>query len=102
MNSGFSQEQDLPRSEVADFRAKRCRGSEVRRLGAETDSFSFSAALWPEVSELGWRGLMIAESHGGAGLAWLDLVVPREEAGRQLFPPGGLNPRAPGAGTSRG
>ncbi len=84
MNFGFTEEQDLLRNEVRKFLAKRCPLSEVRRIGEE--QAGFCANLWSEIGELGWTGLTITETHGGAGLAWLDLVVLLEEAGRQLFP----------------
>ena len=84
MNFGFTEEQDLLRNEVRKFLAKRCPLSEVRRISEE--QAGFCANLWSEIGELGWPGLTITETHGGAGLAWLDLVVLLEEAGRQLFP----------------
>ncbi|MHC4342670.1 MAG: acyl-CoA dehydrogenase family protein [Planctomycetota bacterium] len=84
MHFGFTEEQDLLRSEVRKFLAARCPTSEVRRIGEEQEGFC--AKLWSEIAELGWPGLTIAEPHGGAGLAWLDLVVLLEEAGRCLLP----------------
>src|SRR4030095_990062 len=38
------------------------------------------------MGELGWLGLTVPETHGGAGLGWVDLVVVLEEMGRTLFP----------------
>jgi alkylation response protein AidB-like acyl-CoA dehydrogenase len=84
MNFGFTEEQHLLRSEVRKFLAERCPLDEVRRIGEERAGFC--PRLWSEITELGWPGLTIAEAHGGAGLAWLDLVVLLEEAGRQLLP----------------
>jgi alkylation response protein AidB-like acyl-CoA dehydrogenase len=84
MNFGFTEEQDLLRSEVRKFLAERCPLDEVRRIGEE--QAGFCAKLWSEIAELGWPGLTIAEEHGGAGLTWLDLVVLLEEAGRHLLP----------------
>jgi len=84
MNFGFTEEQDLLRSEVRKFLAERCPLEEVRRIGEE--QAGFCASLWSEVCALGWAGLTIAETHGGAGLAWLDLAVLLEETGRALLP----------------
>ena len=84
MNFGFTEEQDLLRSEVHKFLTKRCPLSEVRRIGEEQQGFC--AKLWSEIVELGWPSLTISEEHGGAGLAWIDLVVLLEEAGRHLLP----------------
>jgi alkylation response protein AidB-like acyl-CoA dehydrogenase len=84
MNFGFTEDQDFLRNEVHNFLARRCSMSEVRRIGE--DQAGFCPALWSEIAALGWPGLTIAETHGGAGLAWLDLVVLLEEAGRRLLP----------------
>jgi alkylation response protein AidB-like acyl-CoA dehydrogenase len=84
MNFGFTEGQEFLRSEARRFMAERCPLSEVRRIGEEQSGFC--PRLWSEISELGWPGLTIAETHGGAGLSWLDLVVLLEEAGRQLLP----------------
>ena len=40
----------------------------------------------PSIEELGWLGLMLPETYGGSGLAWVDFVVLLEETGRTLFP----------------
>ena len=58
MNFGFTEEQDLLRSEVRNFLAKRCPLSEVRRIGEE--QAGFCAKIWSEISELGWPGLAIS------------------------------------------
>ena len=58
--------------------------SEVRRWMAEPPGYS--AELWQQIGDLGWIGLSIPETYGGAGLGWVDLVVLFEETGRSLFP----------------
>ena len=84
MNFGFTEEQEILRSETAKFLANRCPMDEARRImeGAE----GYSPSLWKEIAELGWTGLMIPEEFGGAGLGWVDLLVVLEETGRALFP----------------
>ena len=84
MNFGFTEEQDLLRTEVRKLLDARCPLSQVRAL-METES-GYSVELWKELAELGWLGLTIPEAHGGAGLGWVDLVVLLEETGRSLFP----------------
>lgn len=84
MNFGFSEEQEMLRSEVRRFLDDRCPIEEVRRL--KETSLGFSEELWAEMARLGWLGLTIPEAHGGAGLTWLDWVVVLEETGRSLFP----------------
>jgi alkylation response protein AidB-like acyl-CoA dehydrogenase len=84
MNFGFTEEQDLLRAEVRKFLDARCPLDEVRKL-MESDA-GYAPGLWKELAELGWLGLTIPETHGGAGLGWVDFVVLLEETGRTLFP----------------
>ena len=84
MNFGFTEEQEILRTEVCKFLAERCPMEEARRI-METKE-GFSPELWRETAELGWQGLLIPEQYGGAGLSWIDLVVLLEESGRALFP----------------
>ena len=84
MNFGFTEEQDLLRTEVRKLLDARCSLPEVRKL-MESQA-GYSAGLWSELAELGWLGLTIPEAHGGAGLGWVDFVVLLEETGRSLFP----------------
>jgi alkylation response protein AidB-like acyl-CoA dehydrogenase len=84
MNFGFSEEQELLRSEARKFLDERCPMEEVRRIAASAEGVS--PDLWKQMAELGWLGLTIPERHGGAGLSWIDLIVLLEETGRTLFP----------------
>jgi alkylation response protein AidB-like acyl-CoA dehydrogenase len=42
-------------------------------------------ASWPELAELGWTGVSIAEEEGGAGLTFVEEAVLFEELGRALY-----------------
>ncbi len=84
MNFGFTEEQELLRSEVRKFLDDQCPMEQVRKI-MESES-GYSAELWTQLAELGWLGLTIPEEYGGAGLGWVDLVVLLEETGRSLFP----------------
>ena len=84
MNFGFTEEQELLRQEVRKFLDDNCPLEEVRKL-METPE-GFSRDLWKQMGELGWIGLTMPESHGGAGLGTVDLTVVLEEMGRTLFP----------------
>jgi alkylation response protein AidB-like acyl-CoA dehydrogenase len=50
------------------------------------DERGFTDAVWNQVVELGWTGLLVPEEHGGMGLGLVDLVVVMEEMGRVPFP----------------
>ncbi|HEX7758496.1 MAG TPA: acyl-CoA dehydrogenase [Caulobacteraceae bacterium] len=41
---------------------------------------------WVKIAQMGWQGLLIPETYGGAGLSCLDLVMIVEELGRTLAP----------------
>ena len=84
MKFGFSEEQEMLRSEVRRFLDEHCPIPEVRRL-KETRS-GFSEKLWAEMARLGWLGIVLPEAYGGAGLTWADGIVILEETGRSLFP----------------
>ena len=42
-------------------------------------------ALWRQLCEMGWTGLIAGEAHGGAGLSWVAVVGLLEETGRALL-----------------
>jgi alkylation response protein AidB-like acyl-CoA dehydrogenase len=86
MNFGFTDEQELLRSEVRKFLDESCPLEQVRKITENGSGPGFSPDLWRHIAELGWLGLTIPELHGGAGLGWVDLVVVLEETGRSLFP----------------
>ena len=84
MDFGFSEEQELLRSEVRKLLDEACPLSQVRALRETPEGHS--PEVWKQLGELGWLGLIVPEAHGGAGLGWLDLIVLLEETGRSLFP----------------
>jgi len=84
MNFGFTEEQEMLRAQVRKFLDDKCPMSEVRRISESAEGYC--PKLWKEMAELGWLGLTIPESCGGAELTWVDLVVLLEETGRSLFP----------------
>ena len=84
MNFGFSEEQELLRSEVRKFLDEQSPMDEVRRVMATAEGYS--TELWKQLGELGWLGLITPEAYGGAGLGFVDLMPLLEETGRSLFP----------------
>jgi len=84
MNFGFTEEQQILRSEVRKFLDANASMEEVRRIMESPDGYS--SKLWEEMAHLGWLGLLVPEALGGAELGWVDLTVVLEECGRTLFP----------------
>jgi alkylation response protein AidB-like acyl-CoA dehydrogenase len=58
----------------------------IRALRDDATGAGFSPALWTEMAQLGWLGIVVPEQYGGAGLGWVDLMVVLEELGRGLVP----------------
>jgi len=58
----------------------------MRDLRDATDETGFTRALWKEMADLGWVGILLPESAGGSEMGHGDLGVVLEECGRVLAP----------------
>jgi alkylation response protein AidB-like acyl-CoA dehydrogenase len=81
---GFAEEHALLRQEARRFLGERWPIAALRR-SADAGG-RFDRGLWKEMAQLGWVGLVLPESWGGAGLGWLHLEILLEEMGRRLVP----------------
>jgi alkylation response protein AidB-like acyl-CoA dehydrogenase len=81
---GFTEEQEMIRSQAAEFFKNECPVSKVRELMAS--EHAYSADLWDKLAAMGWLGLMFPEKYGGAGLTFVELTVLLEAMGRALMP----------------
>lgn len=81
---GFTEEHDVLRDGARRFLEARCPIDAVRRMAA--DPLGHDPALWKDMAELGWAGLMVDEEHGGAGLGYLHQALLLEETGRRVLP----------------
>ena len=81
---GCTEEHALLRAEARRFLEGRLPMKELRKLADA--GVGFDRTLWKELAQLGWVGLVLPESHGGAGLGWLHLAIVMEEMGRRLVP----------------
>jgi alkylation response protein AidB-like acyl-CoA dehydrogenase len=61
--------------------------SEQDELRAQTRAYleEHAEPTWPELAELGWTGVSVAEQDGGAGLGFVEEAVLFEELGRALY-----------------
>jgi alkylation response protein AidB-like acyl-CoA dehydrogenase len=84
MDFGLSQEQELLRQTARSFLDKECPSAYVRRM--LDDPAGTTDAVWAQLGELGWLGLIYPEEHGGMGLGLVDLMVVLEEMGRAVLP----------------
>ena len=85
MNFDLTDDQRAIQRTARDFLADRYKLEEVRRLALEEER-GFTDEQWREIVELGWPGLVVAESDGGLGLGAVELAVVQEELGYALAP----------------
>ncbi len=83
MDFEFSPEQEMLRDSVRGFLATRAPLASVR---ADYDRPAPDPAVWDGLVELGVIGLLVDESHGGAGMGMVDAAVVLEELGRAVCP----------------
>jgi alkylation response protein AidB-like acyl-CoA dehydrogenase len=80
----FSEEQNALRDAVRSYLERESPATYWRAM--MQDERGFTDAVWNQMVELGWTGLLVPEAHGGMGLGLVDLVVVMEEMGRVPFP----------------
>jgi alkylation response protein AidB-like acyl-CoA dehydrogenase len=78
MDFGFSDEQQAIKETAREMLANRSPLAKVREAA---ESRAYDDALWRDICELGWPGIMIAEEHGGQGLGMVELAILCEELG---------------------
>jgi alkylation response protein AidB-like acyl-CoA dehydrogenase len=80
-----SEEQELIRTSARELLAERAGSAQLRAVLGRPPGYD--TELWRRMAgELGWVGLAIPQSCGGAGLGWVELCLLQEELGRQLVP----------------
>jgi alkylation response protein AidB-like acyl-CoA dehydrogenase len=84
MNFDFSEEQKLLQQTARDYLTDNASLGTTRAV-LEADS-GYDRELWKGVAELGWLGVAIPESYGGAGYGYLELAMIAGELGRALAP----------------
>ena len=84
MNLDFSDEQKQLRDEARKFLGQHCSPRAVRVV--LDGNAPYDRELWRGLAEMGFLGVAIPESYGGAGAGHLELCVIAEEMGRALAP----------------
>lgn len=80
---GYTDEHQLIAQQARRFFRERA-GNEAFRALAE-DEVGHDPAVYRDLAELGYAGLVLPEEHEGGGLGWLHLALVFEEAGRGLY-----------------
>jgi len=84
MNFGFTEEQEMIRSQAAEFLNQEYPIAFVRE--ALNDEHGFNQDIWSKMSTLGWVSLVFPEEYHGAGLTFVELTVLLEQMGGALVP----------------
>jgi alkylation response protein AidB-like acyl-CoA dehydrogenase len=80
----LTEDQQMFRDAVKRFAADRAPVSELRRLRDQRDATGFDRALWKEMAEMGWAGVLVPEELGGAGFGFVGAGLIAQEIGRNL------------------
>ncbi|MQA95947.1 MAG: acyl-CoA dehydrogenase [Streptosporangiales bacterium] len=84
MDLTLTEDQELIKSTAGELLESRSDAAGARAVAE--DPAGYSAALWKEVTELGWMGLGVPEAYGGLGSGFMEVCLLIEEMGRHLVP----------------
>lgn len=84
MDVQITEEQGMLRDSVVKFCQKEMPLEKVREFA--DDPIGLPDAVWNQIAEQGWLGLLVPEEHGGIGLGVTEQAIVCEEMGRALLP----------------
>ena len=80
----LTEEQTMLRDGAREWVSARAPVAALRRLRDAKAGDGFDPALWREMGELGWAGVVVPEAHGGSAFGYAGLGLVLEETGRTL------------------
>lgn len=80
----LTEEQEMLRQSARGFLDQKAPVSALRKLRDSNDRAGFSRALWREMAEMGWAGILIEEEFGGSDFGFVGAGLLAEEMGRTL------------------
>jgi alkylation response protein AidB-like acyl-CoA dehydrogenase len=80
----LNEEQEMLRDSARDFLRENAPVSQLRKLRDSRDPAGFSGPLWSRFASLGYTGMLVPESYGGAGLGMVEAAVLMEQIGSHL------------------
>jgi acyl-CoA dehydrogenase len=84
MSLVLTEDQLMFRDAAKRFAAERAPVAQLRKLRDQNDGIGFDRAVWKEMAEMGWAGVLVPEEHGGAGFGYVGAGLIAEEVGRNL------------------
>jgi acyl-CoA dehydrogenase len=80
----LTEEQEMLKESAQGFLQEKAPVAALRKLRDERSEDGFSRALWKEMADMGWAGILVDEAHGGSGFGFVGAGVLAEEMGRTL------------------
>ena len=80
----LSEEEQMLRDSAKAFLEEKSPVSELRRLRDEGCKDGFRHAVWKEMGEMGWNGIVIPEEYGGVDMGYAAAGIILQEMGRTL------------------
>jgi alkylation response protein AidB-like acyl-CoA dehydrogenase len=80
----FTEEQTMLRDAAKAWVAEKSPVTTFRKLRDGGNADGFDRAVWREMAEMGWTGILVPEEYGGTDLGCLTLGIVLEETGRTL------------------
>ena len=84
MSLVLNEDQLMFRDAAKRFAAERAPVAQLRKLRDDADADGFSRAVWKEMADMGWAGVLVPEDHGGVGFGFVGAGLIATEIGRNL------------------
>jgi len=81
---GLSEEQAMVRDAAADWVGERAPVSALRKVSEQHLESGYDPALYAEMAQMGWTGILIPERYGGSAFGCVGMGLILEQLGRQL------------------
>jgi acyl-CoA dehydrogenase len=80
----LNEDESLLRDAAEGFFADKAPIKELRNLRDNRDEIGFSQALWKEMAEMGFTGVLVEEEYGGVDMGFMASGIIAEQMGRNL------------------
>jgi alkylation response protein AidB-like acyl-CoA dehydrogenase len=80
----LTEEQSMLRDQARAWRLDKAPVAAFRRMRDAASPLGYDPALWREMAQMGWAGVIVPEAYGGSDFGLLGLGLILEEMGRSL------------------
>jgi len=80
----LNEDEVMMRDMAQSFFAEKAPVTELRKLRDNRDETGFDRALWSNMAEMGFAGIVVPEEHGGVDMGYLAAGLVAEQMGRNL------------------